>query len=99
MKKMILVHSKYEVALFAAFLSLISVQIGAAIAKTIFPILGAESVALMRLGLSTILLWIMFRPWKGLNPNVYWKDLICYGIIMSLMNLLIYLAISSTLRN
>jgi inner membrane transporter RhtA len=94
MKKMILVSSKHEVAFLAAFLSLISVQIGAAIAKTIFPILGAESVALMRLGLSAILLWIMFQPWKGLNQNVYWKDLICYGIILSLMNLLIYKAFS-----
>jgi inner membrane transporter RhtA len=94
MKKMILFSSKHEVAFLAAFLSLISVQIGAAIAKTIFPILGPESVALMRLGLSAVLLWIMFKPWKGLNRNVYWKDLVCYGVILSLMNLLIYKAFS-----
>lgn len=91
---MILSSPKHEVAFIAAFLSLISVQIGAAIAKTIFPILGSESVALMRLGLSAILLWIMFQPWKELNRNVHWKDLVCYGVILCLMNLLIYKAFS-----
>lgn len=94
MKKMISSNPKYEIAFIAAFLSLISVQISAAIAKMIFPILGSDSVALMRLSLSAILLWIMFRPWKKSNRNVYWKDLVCYGVILSLMNLLIYKAFS-----
>lgn len=71
---MILVISKHEVSLLAAFLSLISVQIGAAIAKTIFPILGAESVALMRLGLSAILLWIMFNPYQAVPKDLAVTD-------------------------
>ena len=86
---------KQEIALFAAVLSLISVQVGAAFAKMLFPILGAETVALVRLGLSAVFLWIVFQPWKTFRQNsMEWKDLFCYGVILSLMNLLIYKAFS-----
>jgi len=86
---------KQEVALASAALSLISVQTGGAIAKTLFPVLGPESVALMRLGLSAILLWIIFRPWKIFQKDApKLRDLIAYGAILSLMNLLIYKSFS-----
>ncbi|MCH7380518.1 MULTISPECIES: DMT family transporter [Acinetobacter] len=88
------VQNKQEFALAAACLSLASVQIGAAIAKTLFPIFGAEGVALIRLSFSALLLWMMFKPWRSLHSQMDWKNLIIYGLILSLMNLLIYKAFS-----
>lgn len=88
------VQNKQEFALAAACLSLASVQIGAAIAKTLFPIFGAEGVALIRLSFSALLLWMIFKPWRSLHSQMDWKNLIIYGLILSLMNLLIYKAFS-----
>ncbi|WP_032863153.1 EamA family transporter [Acinetobacter sp. NIPH 2100] len=85
-------HPKQELALAAACLSLISVQIGAAIAKTLFPIFGAEGVALIRLSFSAILLWIIFKPWRTFHADLPWKNLFIYGLVLSCMNLLIYKA-------
>jgi len=49
----------------------------------------------VRLGLSAVFLWIVFQPWKTFRQNsMEWKDLFCYGVILSLMNLLIYKAFS-----
>ncbi|GMA12969.1 threonine transporter RhtB [Acinetobacter gyllenbergii] len=87
-------QNKQELALAAACLSLASVQIGAAIAKTLFPIFGAEGVALIRLSFSALLLWMIFKPWRTFPHQMEWKNLIIYGLILSLMNLLIYKAFS-----
>jgi inner membrane transporter RhtA len=91
---MIDTNSKQGMAFAAAFLSLASVQIGAAIAKALFPILGAEGVALTRLALSACFLCIVFKPWRRWNKQINWKHLIVYGLILSLMNILIYKAFS-----
>jgi inner membrane transporter RhtA len=88
------VQNKQEFALAAACLSLASVQIGAAIAKTLFPIFGAEGVALIRLSFSALLLWIIFKPWRTFHAQMEWKNLLIYGLLLSLMNLLIYKAFS-----
>lgn len=91
---MIDTNSRQGLAFAAAFLSLASVQVGAAIAKGLFPILGAEGVALTRLALSACFLWLVFKPWKQWGKHTDWKNLIAYGLILSLMNILIYKAFS-----
>ncbi|MEB6667880.1 EamA family transporter [Acinetobacter vivianii] len=91
---MVRLDSRQGMAFLAASLSLISVQVGAAVAKTLFPVLGAETVALVRLGLSAILLFIIFRPWQLFYRQTNWCDLLIYGILVSGMNLLIYKAFS-----
>ncbi|MDN8222985.1 EamA family transporter, partial [Acinetobacter baumannii] len=91
---MIETNSKQGMAFAAAFLSLVSVQIGAAIAKVLFPILTAEGVTLTRLALSACFLWIVFKPWRQWNKQTNWKNLIIYGSILTLMNTLVYKAFS-----
>lgn len=91
---MIETNSKQGMAFAAAFLSLVSVQIGAAIAKVLFPILTAEGVTLARLALSACFLWIVFKPWRQWNKQTNWKNLIIYGSILTLMNTLVYKAFS-----
>lgn len=91
---MIETNSRQGIAFAAAFLSLVSVQIGASIGKVLFPILSAEGVTLTRLALSACFLWIVFKPWRDWNKQTNWKNLIIYGLILTLMNTLIYKAFS-----
>ncbi|WP_312670254.1 EamA family transporter [Pseudescherichia sp.] len=76
----------------AAFAGMVSVQTGAAFAKTLFPVIGSEGVAALRLGISAIVLLAVFRPWTLCNSGVSWGSMALYGIVLALMNLLIYRA-------
>lgn len=77
----------------AALLGLVSVQTGAAIGKSLFPLVGSEGVAALRLGISALVLALLLRPWTVWG-TVRWRDLLAYGVTMGLMNLLIYRAFS-----
>ncbi|MCE1117268.1 MULTISPECIES: EamA family transporter [Pseudomonas] len=77
--------------IFAALLGLVSVQSGAAVGKAIFPLVGPEGVAALRLGLSAVILLAVLRPWR-IWRQANLRDLVGYGLMMGLMNLLIYRA-------
>jgi len=83
-------HPHY-IPVFAAMLGLVSVQIGAAVGKTIFPLVGPEGVAALRLGIAAIVLFIFIRP-RSIWRQVKLGELLGYGVMMGLMNLLIYRA-------
>lgn len=77
----------------AVLLSIVSVQCGAAIAKGLFPEIGAAATATLRIGLSAVILLIAFRPnLSGLNIK-QWKYVILYGLSLGAMNLIFYMAI------
>lgn len=76
----------------AVILAIISVQAGAAIAKGLFPIIGASSTASLRIGISAILLLAVNRPnLRTLTPK-QWKAVIPYGLMLGAMNFVFYLA-------
>ena len=76
----------------AAFSALISVQVGAAFAKTIFPLVGSDGVAALRVGIAAVLLGATLRPWMLRVNKSGWANLLGYGAILGLMNVLIYRA-------
>lgn len=76
----------------AALGALVSLQTGAAFAKSLFPEVGAEGVAALRIGIAAILLGIAFRPWQLRLTPAGWRNLVAYGAMLGLMNLLIYRA-------
>lgn len=77
----------------AVLLSIVSVQCGAAIAKGLFPEIGAAATATLRIGLSAIILWIAFRPNLSKLNVKQWKYVILYGLSLGAMNLIFYMAI------
>jgi inner membrane transporter RhtA len=77
----------------AVLLSILSVQCGAAIAKTLFPALGAAGTATLRIGISAIILWIVYRPNVKTITAKQWKSVIPYGLSLGAMNVIFYLAI------
>jgi inner membrane transporter RhtA len=78
----------------AVLLSIISVQGGASIAKGLFPVLGAGGTTLIRVGLSAAILLAVNRTNFRHLTRQQWQAVIPYGVILGVMNLVFYLAIS-----
>jgi inner membrane transporter RhtA len=78
----------------AVMLSIISVQGGAAIAKGIFPVLGAISTSSLRIGLSALILLLVNRPNLRNITRAQWKAAALYGVVLGLMNIIFYMAIA-----
>ena len=67
-------------------------QLGATLAKQVFPIVGAAGATALRLGLSSLMLLAVFRPWR-LRPGASrWRNIVIYGIAMGCMNLCFYMS-------
>ena len=80
--------------LVAVLLAMVSVQGGAALAKGLFPMLGAAGTAGARLLFATLLLAVVFRPRLGMLTRAQWLAIVPYGCALGLMNLTFYLAIA-----
>jgi inner membrane transporter RhtA len=73
--------------------AILSVQVGASIAKSLFPLLGPEGVCLLRIIVATVLLLSIWKPWRS-KPNAQaLKVIAVYGIALGVMNLTYYLAL------
>ncbi|MBF4516044.1 DMT family transporter [Flavobacterium sp. ANB] len=77
----------------AVLLAIISVQCGAAIAKTLFPAIGAAGTASIRIGVSALILLIAYRPNLKEITREQWKIVVPYGLSLGAMNLVFYFAI------
>ncbi|WP_338577615.1 threonine/homoserine exporter RhtA [Erwinia sp. E_sp_W01_1] len=70
-----------------------SIQGGAALAKTLFPVVGAPGITALRLGLGTLILCVIFKPWRLRFTRKQLLPLICYGLALGGMNYSFYLAL------
>ena len=77
----------------AVLLAVVSVQGGAAFAKELFPVLGSAGTAGMRIGLSALLLFAVFRPPLARLTRAQWGAVIPYGVVLGAMNLSFYQAL------
>lgn len=71
-----------------------SLSVGTSMAKSIFPTLGAAGVTLVRAATATLILAIVWRPWRRTVARGDWPTLLGYGASIGLMNLLFYEAVS-----
>ncbi|NUF28425.1 EamA family transporter [Gilliamella sp. ESL0254] len=76
------------------FISMISVQGSASIAKHLFPVLGPEAMTAWRLFFSAIMLIFIFKPWRKSMTKQALKYIFLYGISIGCMNLAFYNAIA-----
>ena len=76
----------------AAFGSQASMNLGASVAKHLFPVVGAFGVTALRVALAAVLLMALRQPWRRRVPRALLPALIAYGAMLGLMNLLIYQA-------
>ncbi|MDF7681331.1 threonine/homoserine exporter RhtA [Enterobacteriaceae bacterium ESL0689] len=74
-------------------IAMISIQSGASLAKSLFPLVGAPGVTALRLGLGTLILIVIFKPWRLRFTRAQQLPLLCYGLSLGAMNYLFYLAL------
>ena len=72
----------------------LSINIGAALAKGLFPLVGPEGVAALRTAISAAILLAVARPWRAALSTRQAGHLLLYGLAMGGMDLLIYWAIA-----
>lgn len=80
-------------SLLAVILAMLSITLGASLAKSLFPLIGAAGTTLFRLGCAALLLSLVFRIWRMPLDRRTLLGVIPYGLSLGAMNLLFYLAI------
>ena len=75
-------------------ISIVSIQLGAAVAVDLFPVLGPVGTAFLRLAFSAVLLLAAARRTIGRSARRHAGSLLLYGAILGVMNLSFYEAIS-----
>jgi inner membrane transporter RhtA len=79
--------------LIALVVAMISFQLGAALVKGIFPIVGAGGAAALRLAIASVILLAAWRPWPIRFTRTQLLTVLGYGIAMGCMNFLFYLSL------
>lgn len=74
-------------------ISMISIQSGASLAKSLFPLIGAPGVTALRLALGTLILVVVFKPWRLRFAKEQRLPLLFYGLSLGAMNYLFYLSL------
>lgn len=73
--------------------AIISVQVGAAIAATMFDEVGAAGMVFLRLGFASIILCALGRPKLRGRTRRDWQLTAVFGVLMAVMNLTFYAAV------
>jgi len=69
-------------------------QVSAAFAKTLFPVMGADGAAALRLGLGALMLLAFTRPWRNWPRGGPWLALLGLGVSVAAAVFLFYAALS-----
>jgi len=72
-----------------------SIQVGAAIAKRIFPVVGPLGAVALRVLFAALLLGAIMRPWRVRRSAAAWRAILIYGIALGGMNGLFYAALAT----
>lgn len=76
-------------------IAMLSIQSGASLAKSLFPLVGAPGVTALRIALGTIILVIIFKPWRLRFRKEQRLPLLFYGLSLGAMNYMFYLSIQT----
>ena len=72
---------------------MVSLAVGTSFAKGLFPLVGAEGTAALRVGLSALVLVAIWRPWRFRLTRSDAGRVLLYGLVLGLMNLSFYMAL------
>lgn len=76
-------------------IAMLSIQSGASLAKSLFPLVGAPGVTALRIALGTIILVVIFKPWRLRFKKEQRLPLLLYGLALGAMNYMFYLSIQT----
>jgi inner membrane transporter RhtA len=72
---------------------ILSVQLGAALAKQLFGAVGSSGAVAVRLFFAALVLLVVWRPSMRMNRRA-WVVVVAYGVVLGVMNLCFYMALS-----
>ncbi|MEP8685447.1 threonine/homoserine exporter RhtA [Enterobacter hormaechei] len=76
-------------------IAMMSIQSGASLAKSLFPLVGAPGVTALRIALGTLILVVVFKPWRLRFKKEQRLPLLFYGLALGGMNYMFYLSIQT----
>ncbi|MDR7939153.1 threonine/homoserine exporter RhtA [Enterobacter soli] len=76
-------------------IAMLSIQSGASLAKSLFPLVGAPGVTALRIALGTAILVVIFKPWRLRFKKEQRLPLLFYGLSLGTMNYMFYLSIQT----
>lgn len=76
-------------------IAMLSIQSGASLAKSLFPLVGAPGVTALRIVLGTLILVVIFKPWRLRFRKEQRLPLLFYGLSLGAMNYMFYLSIQT----
>lgn len=86
-----LASALYPVALLVVAMA--SIQSGASLAKSMFPIVGPQGTTTLRLIFASIIMLILLRPWRAKLTAQSLRTVIVYGMALGGMNFLFYMSL------
>ncbi|WP_095080062.1 threonine/homoserine exporter RhtA [Pseudomonas sp. Irchel s3h17] len=76
-------------------IAMASIQSGASLAKSMFPVVGAEGTTTLRLVFASVIMVLLLRPWKARLTASSLRTVIVYGVALGGMNLLFYMSLQT----
>lgn len=76
-------------------IAMLSIQSGASLAKSLFPLVGAPGFTALRIALGTLILVVIFKPWRLRVKKEQRLPLLFYGLALGAMNYMFYLSIQT----
>ena len=73
--------------------AMVCFQLGAALAKGLFPVVGASGTAALRLALSALVLLAVWRPWRLRMSAREMRVILAYGLALGWMNFFFYVSL------
>lgn len=86
-------HTLFPIGLL--LIAMASIQTGASMAKTLFPLVGAQGTTSLRLVFASIILLVILRPWRARLTAKSLRTVVIYGIALGGMNFLFYMSLRS----
>ncbi|RMS55258.1 hypothetical protein ALP64_204628 [Pseudomonas syringae pv. actinidiae] len=74
-------------------IAMISIQSGASLAKSLFPVVGAQGTTTLRLVFASLILLVILRPWRARLTAKSLRTVVIYGIALGSMNFLFYMSL------
>lgn len=76
-------------------IAMASIQSGASLAKSMFPIVGAQGTTTLRLIFASVIMLLILRPWRAKLTAKSLRTVVIYGIALGGMNFLFYMSLRS----
>ena len=76
-------------------IAMASIQSGASLAKSMFPLVGPEGTTTLRLLFASVIMLLLLRPWRARLTASTLKTVVIYGIALGGMNLLFYMSLQT----